>query len=89
LAWEEYLTEHLVFPFEAEIDEYQERGPLQMGDRVRVKGISGVDDLYGIIFCLTKHRRRYDCLLCELKVINEDSPNYQLVHDYRVWFANR
>jgi hypothetical protein len=62
---------------------------LQMGDRVRVKGISGVDDLYGIIFCLTKHRRRYDCLLCELKVIDEDSPNYQLVHDYRVWFANR
>ena len=43
-AWEEYLNERLVFPFEAEIDEYQERGPLEMGDRVRVKGISGADD---------------------------------------------
>jgi hypothetical protein len=88
-AWEEYLNEHMVFPFEAEIDEYQERGPLEMGDRVRVKGISGADDLYGIIVRLTKRRRRYDCLLYQLKVIDEDSPNYQLVHDYRVWFANR
>lgn len=88
-AWEDHLTKSLVFPFEAEISEYQERGPLQAGDRVAVKGISGVDDLYGIIVRLRYGRRRYDFPLCDLEVTDERSPNYQLVMDYAVWFANR
>lgn len=36
-AWEEYLDENLSFPFEAEVSEWQDRGPLRTGDRVKAK----------------------------------------------------
>lgn len=88
-AWEDHLTKHVVFPFEAEVSEYQDRGPLQAGDHVTVRGISGVDDLYGIIVRLRYGRRQYDFPLCDLEATDERSPNYQLVMDYAVWFANR
>lgn len=88
-AWEEHLSESLVFPFEAEVAEYQEVGPLQAGDRVKVTGIGLVDDLYGIIVDLRRGRRKYAFPLCDLEVIDENSPNYQIVRDYAVWFANR
>ena len=58
-AWEEHLRKSLVFPFEAEVAEYQDRGPLQAGDRVKVTNISLVDDLYGIIVDLRRGRRKY------------------------------
>lgn len=88
-AWEKYLRKHLAFPFDAEVAEYQERGPLQAGDRVSVKRISMVDDLYGIIVELRRGREKYAFPLCDLEVINKNSPNYQPVKDYCVWFANR
>jgi hypothetical protein len=88
-AWEEYLEANLIFPFEAEVDEYQEKGPLQAGDRVKVTGIGLVDDLYGIIVDLRRGRRKYAFPLCDMVVVEEDSPNHQIVHDYRTWFANR
>ena len=88
-VWEEHLSESLVFPFEAEIAEYQDRGPLQAGDRVKVTGIGLVDELYGVIVDLRRGRRKYAFPLCDLEVKDENSPNYQIVRDYAVWFANR
>jgi hypothetical protein len=88
-AWEEYLAENLGFPFEAEISEYQERGPLQAGDRLKVTGIGLVDDLYGIIVDVRRGREKFAFPLCDLEVVDKRSPNYQLVDDYAVWFANR
>lgn len=88
-AWEDHLEESLTFPFAAEIDEWQERGPLQAGDRVKVTGIGLVDDLYGIIVDVRHERIKYAFPLCDLAVVDEDSPNHQIVADYRVWFANR
>src|SRR6266540_711710 len=88
-AWKKYLREKLKFPFEAEVHEYQDRGPLRAGDRVNVKGISLVDDHYGIIVELMVGRRRYDFPLCDLEVTDQQSANYQPVKDYAIWFANR
>lgn len=88
-AWETYLSEHLDFPFEAEISEYQRRGPLQMEDRVNVLEISLVANLYGVIVAVRHGRRKYDLPLCDLEVMDEDSPNRQPVSDYSLWFANR
>ena len=88
-AWEDHLAKHLSFPFEAEVSEYQERGPLQAGDRVNVHRIFDVDDLYGVIVRLRHGRRQYHFPLCDLKVTDQHSSNYQLVDDYAVWFANR
>jgi hypothetical protein len=86
-AWEDHLAKHLSFPFEAEVSEYQERGPLQAGDRVAVQRISDVDDLYGVIVCLRHGRTQYHHPLCDLDVVDTQSANHQLVGDYAVWFA--
>lgn len=88
-AWANYLEENLTFPFEAEVAEYQERGPLQEGDRFWVHRISLVDDSYGIIVAGQDPRRSYDFPLCDLDVVDEDSANYQVVDDYATWFSNR
>ncbi len=88
-VWEEYLEKNLAFPFEAIAHEYQERGPLKTGDRVKVTEITDVDDMYGIIVHLRVGRKSYHFPLCELKVVDEASPNFQRVDDYSVWFANR
>jgi hypothetical protein len=88
-AWDEYLTQHLAFPFEAEVAEFQARGPLQDGNRVQVIRISALDDLRGIIVHVQAGRGEYDFPLCELEVVDKRSSNYQAVDDYTVWFANR
>ncbi len=88
-AWEAYLAEHLAFPFEAEVNEPRDQGPLEGGDRLKVTGITLVDDLYGLIVDAWRGRRKYAALLCDLAVVDERSPNHDLVQDYRVWFANR
>jgi hypothetical protein len=88
-AWDEYLTQHLTFPFEAEVAEFQERGPLRDGDRVQVLDISELDDSYGILVHVRAKRGEYDFPLCDLEVVDKRSPNYRVVDDYAVWFANR
>ena len=89
LAWEEHLTQNLQFPLEAEVDEFQERGPLQAGDRLTALAIEDVDDLYGIIVSCSKDRERFHFPLADLAAVDETSPNAQSIQDYRVWFANR
>ena len=88
-AWQRYMEKTLVFPFDAVVSGYQDKGPLQSGDRVSVKKISIVDDLYGVIVELRRGRKKYHHPLSDLEVINEDSANYQPIKDYSVWFANR
>ncbi|MGH9769776.1 MAG: calcium-binding protein [Blastocatellia bacterium] len=88
-AWEEHLEEKLSFPFEAEVAEYQERGPLRTGDRVKVKSIVDADDHYGIIVKVGRGEERFAFPLCDLEVTDRQSANYQVVKDYVIWFANR
>ncbi len=88
-AWGKYLKSALSFPFDAEVSELQEGGPLQAGDKVKVLGIGLVDDLYGVIVDVRLGRRKYALPLCDLEVVDKKSPNYQPVQDYCVWFANR
>jgi hypothetical protein len=87
-AWKEYLQENLRFPFKAEVSEYQDRGRLSQGDRITVREISVVDDLYGIIVSGKWGLQSIDFPLCDLAVIGE-GVNRQIVSDYAVWFANR
>ena len=62
---------------------------MQAGDRLKVTGIALVDDLYGVIVDVWRGRRKYAAPLCDLAVVDERSPNHDLVQEYRVWFANR
>jgi hypothetical protein len=87
-VWNEYLEENLPFPFEAVVDKWQERGPLQSGDKVRVHAFEYADDHYGIIVKLRHGRKQYHLPLCELAAADEKSPEYHLIDLYRIWFAN-
>lgn len=87
-AWERHLTKCLSFPFRAVVDD-AEPGPVKIGDTVRVKGISGEDDLCGIIVEVRLGQRRHDLPLCDLAVHDRNSTYHQIVDDYRTWFANR
>ena len=79
----------LQFPFEAEVFEWQEEGPLQEGDKVKVVSIYEDDDIYGILVSLRHGRKKYEFPLCDLEVLDKSSANYQPVKDYAIWFANR
>jgi Holliday junction resolvase-like predicted endonuclease len=88
-AWYAYMEEHLDFPFKAEVDEYQSRGPMRSGDRVRVLDLVMADDMYGLIVGLRHKRQHYDFPLGDLAVLDTRSENHRIVQAYRVWFANR
>jgi hypothetical protein len=88
-AWEAHLGKKLKFPFEAEIVEHVGRSSLRIGDRVTVKGIRDVDDVYGIFVEVTRGHDSYEFPLCDLEATDKQAKNYQLVKDYVVWYANR
>ena len=89
-AWEKHLRKTLSFPFDAEVSEWQEpRSPLQVGQKVRVMGIDALDEWYGILVKVKKGRRQYIFPLCDLEVASANSPNYDPVKLYSVWFANK
>ncbi|MBN2455204.1 MAG: hypothetical protein JXB29_01500 [Sedimentisphaerales bacterium] len=88
-AWNSYLRGVLKFPFEAKVNEYQEEGPLNEGDKVQVQKITEADDLYGILVDVQCGRRCFVFPLCDLVVCDKKSANYTPVQDYCVWFANR
>jgi hypothetical protein len=88
-VWEKYLHANLTFPFEAEVSEWQDRGPVRTGERVSVLGIEIVDDSYGVIVAVKTKHGHFDFPLCDLEAVPNTSPNYELVKDYAVWFANR
>jgi hypothetical protein len=89
-AWEKYFDQTLQYPFEAEVHEWQERGRLRAGDRLKITGLSDLDDdHYGLLVEGKRGRERFVFPLCDLEVTDKQSPNYQPVMDYAVWFANR
>jgi hypothetical protein len=60
-----------------------------VGDRLSVKSISLVDDLYGIIVRVKHQSGWYHFTLCHLEAVDKSSSNYQVLQDYVIWFANR
>ena len=88
-AWEQYLSENLSFPFDAEITDEQDSVPLQRGDKTRIHSIIATDDHYGIIMKLEQGKKGFDFPLCSIRVTDKSSNNYQIVDDYSVWFSNR
>jgi len=87
--WGEHLAKVMHFPFDAKISGAHPRGPLRDDDRVRVHDISLLDDSYGVIVKIRLGRRRYDHPLDQLKPLDKNDPNSQIIKDYATWFANR
>ena len=88
-VWYDHLEETLNFPFMAEVDEWQDRGPLRGGDEVRVHALEDADEHYGIIVKLRRGRKQFHFPLCDLAAVDKNSPEYHLIDLYRTWFANR
>jgi Calcium binding len=88
-AWQVYLKAHLKLPFDAVVSEYQERGPLEDGDIVKVLGFAGVEDLYGVLVNIKAKGEAYVFPLCDLEAVKKKSATYTFTDDYAVWFSNR
>lgn len=88
-AWEKYIKKMLTFPFNAEVAEPQDQGSLRVEDRVTVLSIDEIDEDYGILVNIKAPRGDYVFPLCDLDALDQNSPNYEPLHDYAVWFANR
>ena len=59
------------------------------GDTVKIKSLTHIVDMYGIIAKITREGEKYEFPLCDLEVVDTKSKNYQLIDDYRIWFGNR
>ncbi len=89
-AWRDYFARTLTFPFKAVVDESQGgRSPVSAGDRVTVLALADVDDLYGVIVRVKHKFSTFSLPLCDLKALDESSPNYEPVYLHALWFANR
>jgi hypothetical protein len=69
-GWVEYLNSSLVFPFEAEVTEYQDEGRLQIGDRFMVKRVTDQNDKYGVMVEGRVGRRKIEFPLIDLEPVD-------------------
>jgi hypothetical protein len=83
-AWEKHLKKALSFPFRAVISEYQSSGPLREGKKIKVHDIWGSEDLYGVIVKIGSSIKVFHFPLCDISVLDENSPNHRLIDDYKV-----
>ncbi len=86
--WAEHLDKELTFPIQATVSDTDNNRKIKDGDEVLIKSLTQVVDVYGIIAKIVFKGREYQFPLCDLKVIDSTSPNFELIDDYRVWFAN-
>lgn len=86
LELENHLKDNLEFPFLAEVCEYQENDILNEGDKVKVFGIQGNEDLYGLIVKVKLGRKKYHFPLYDLSAVDKKSDNHKLIKEYKAAF---
>lgn len=87
--WVEHLDKELTFPIQAMVSESVDNWLIKSGDKVLIKALPHIVDMYGVIASIRLNRKKYELPLCNLKVIDKDLTDFQLINDYRIWFANR
>jgi hypothetical protein len=97
-SWRAWLNKKLKFPFlvkrmEDEDDAYftdvADHEPFRLGHEMKVVSLDMEDDLYGVIVKAREGRRVGFVPLCDVEVTDKEDPNYWLVREYVVWFANQ
>lgn len=87
--WDNFLENELSFPIQAVVAESEDNWITKEGDKVQIKSLSEIVDLYGIIAKITLRGKSLEVPLCDLEAIDKKSADYQLIKDYRIWFANK
>ncbi|MEI8048482.1 MAG: calcium-binding protein [Bacteroidota bacterium] len=87
--WVSHLDKTLTFPIQAIVTESEDNWLIKDGDKVRIESLTEIVDLYGIIAGINLKGKELQFPLCDLEVIDKKSSNFQLIEDYRTWFANR
>jgi hypothetical protein len=87
--WVEYLDKELTFPIHAIVSESEDNWLIKSGDKVLIKALPHIVDMYGIIASIRHNGEKYEFPLCDLEVIDKTRTDFQIIDDYRTWFSNR
>lgn len=87
--WGKHLDKELTFPIQAIVSESEDNWLIKSGDKVFIKSLPHIVDMYGIIASIRLNGKKYEFPLCDLEVIDKTQTDFQLIDDYRTWFANR
>ena len=87
--WVEYLDKELSFPINAIVSDSEDNWMIKNGDNVIIKSLPHIVDMYGVIASIRLNGKKFEFPLCELEVIDKKNANFQLIEDYRTWFANK
>ncbi|WP_289054425.1 calcium-binding protein [Carboxylicivirga marina] len=87
--WVEYLDRRLTFPINAIVSNSESNWLIKRGDKVLIKSLPHIVDMYGIIASVRLRGEKYEFPLCDLEAIDKTKADSQLIGDYRTWFANK
>lgn len=87
--WVAHLDKELTFPIQAIVSESEDNWLIKDGDKVLIKALPHIVDMYGVITSIILKGKKYEFPLCDLEVIDKTGADFQLIDDYRIWFANR
>lgn len=87
--WVEYLDAELTFPIHAIVTESINNWLIKSGDKVVLKSLPHIVDMYGVIAFIKLNGEKYPFPLCDLEVIDKNLADFQLIEDYKDWFSNR
>jgi len=87
--WVNHLDKSLTFPIQAIVTESEDNWLIKSGDKVLIKSLPHIVDLYGIIATINLKGKKYQFPLCDLEVVDTKIADFQLIEDYRTWFGNR
>ena len=87
--WVDHLDKELTFPIQAIVSDAEYDTFVKNGDKVLIKSLPHIVEMHGIIAAISLNRKKYMFELCDLEVIDKTKADYQLIEDYRFWFANK
>ena len=86
LSWYYYLEDALSVPFTAECSTERNTSPLRKGEKVKVLGMSHLDDCMKEMFVQIEWQgRELGVPLAQLKPISVDDETQQAIEDWHYW----
>lgn len=88
VGWHHYLTDHMTVPFDAQCIEEREISPLDVGETVRVLGMSSLNASQSDMIVMVMWREtELGVPLTQLEPIDVDHDTQQAIADWHYWKA--